>query len=866
MTERTTIRVLHVDDDLPFLDLAATFLERDDPAFEVVTVEDPETALSRIASGGIDCVVSDHDMPERTGLELLREVRHEHPSLPFLLFTGKGSEEIASEAIRAGVDGYLQKGGPETFELLATQIRNVVTAARMEAARREREKELSLLNRSTLVLFEDEPLNVRLRELAHAIPSGWRDPDHTAARIRVDDEEYATPNFVETEWMRSTVLETAGGVVGRIDVAYVAPWTGDDSPFDDEESEMLGALGNLLAAHLERHDLLERLERSNERLRTLIDNIPAVVYLKSVDGVYQLVNDEFVERVGMSREAVIGSTPADIHTDGFDEVIAEHDGIAIDRGEPVEFEETIIHDGTPHTYLSIRVPLLDADGDPYAVFGISTDITEHAELLAEREQLLNRMTDAFFALDDDWRFTYLNHTAERVLDRTEEDLLGQCIWDEFPAAVDTAFQREYERAMETGETVNFRASYEPLDTLFEVTAYPSDTGLSVYFRDLTAERIREHELEAYRMMVEAVGDPMYVLDEHGNMTIANAAMADFLDRPVEEVVGTHVSAYMPEEDVVRGTELIREVLADDDQQWGAFEMRVSTRDGGYRIVDNKFGLVRDGDDYAGVVGIIHDISERKAHEERLEQENRRLEKFARVVSHDLRNPLGVAEGYTDLIAEEYDGESIERVQAAHERMRTLVEDLLLVAREGRSLDEVEPVDLRTAVQESWETVTTNGASLSVLDDAVVRADRSRLRQLLENLLRNCVEHGVKSDGGNGGSGDVGDGGGGDGDDEGTGVSIAVGALSDGFYVEDDGPGIPDADRDHVFDLGFTTAGNGTGLGLAIVREIADAHGWSIRVTDADGGGARFELTGVEFVAEADAAGDSGASGNVVKSE
>jgi PAS/PAC sensor hybrid histidine kinase (EC 2.7.13.3) len=124
---KETIRVLHVDDQLDFAEMATTFLERENDRFETETVASASDGLVRLADSSFDCVISDYEMPEQNGIELLRTVRREWPDLPFILFTGKGSEKVASEAISAGVTDYLQKSsGTEQYELLAHRITNAV--------------------------------------------------------------------------------------------------------------------------------------------------------------------------------------------------------------------------------------------------------------------------------------------------------------------------------------------------------------------------------------------------------------------------------------------------------------------------------------------------------------------------------------------------------------------------------------------------------------------------------------------------------------------------------------------------------------------------------------------------------------------
>ncbi|MFB6281909.1 MAG: GAF domain-containing sensor histidine kinase [Haloferacaceae archaeon] len=206
--------------------------------------------------------------------------------------------------------------------------------------------------------------------------------------------------------------------------------------------------------------------------------------------------------------------------------------------------------------------------------------------------------------------------------------------------------------------------------------------------------------------------------------------------------------------------------------------------------------------------------------ERIERQRDRLEEFAGVVSHDLRNPLGIVRGYLDLAEETGDPEHFDRCHDALDRMEMLIDDLLALAREGEEVVDAESVSLADLAEDSWAFVDTADATLRVGTDRVVAGEANRLRQLFENLFRNAVEHG-------GGS-----------------VTVRVGDLPDGFYVEDDGPGIPADERGRIFEEGHSTTDGGTGFGLTIVERVADAHGWSVRAAEGSDGGARFEITGL----------------------
>ncbi|WP_181693027.1 ATP-binding protein [Natronomonas sp. LN261] len=237
--------------------------------------------------------------------------------------------------------------------------------------------------------------------------------------------------------------------------------------------------------------------------------------------------------------------------------------------------------------------------------------------------------------------------------------------------------------------------------------------------------------------------------------------------------------------------------------------------------------ISTGEAVTGRVITLTDVSEREQYRRRLERQNERLEQFASIVSHDLRNPLSVAEGYLELARKTGEREHLDKVAKAHDRMLDLIEDLLELARSGMDIGETEKVEIANLVHDCWQLIASEEATLTVQEDLVtsIEADRDRLRELFENLFRNAIEHG------------------------GSDVVIKVGILPNqgGFYVEDTGPGISEENHEKVLEPGYSTAEDGTGFGLAIVKEIVEAHGWEIIVTDGSDGGARFEITDVEFI-------------------
>ncbi|MFC4357435.1 PAS domain S-box protein [Halobium salinum] len=250
--------------------------------------------------------------------------------------------------------------------------------------------------------------------------------------------------------------------------------------------------------------------------------------------------------------------------------------------------------------------------------------------------------------------------------------------------------------------------------------------------------------------------------------------------------------------------------------------------------------------------------ERVEYQRQLERENARLDEFASIVSHDLRNPLDVITLNLELARTDPSEERLDAIARAAARTNELIDGLLTLTRQGKVVGETEPVDVGEVARAAWSNVDTGDADLVVADDLpTVAADRPRLVQVFENLFRNSVEHGSTSSRAK--PDDPVEHGSVDGDHP----TVTVGALPDGagFYVEDDGPGIPEADVGHVFESGYTTEADGTGFGLAIVKNVVEAHKWTVSAANGVDGGARFEVTvsagPASVTAEAESATDSG---------
>ncbi|PSQ42407.1 hypothetical protein BRD17_08740 [Halobacteriales archaeon SW_7_68_16] len=358
---------------------------------------------------------------------------------------------------------------------------------------------------------------------------------------------------------------------------------------------------------------------------------------------------------------------------------------------------------------------------------------------------------------------------------------------------------------------------------------------------------------AHRRVVEGMDDGVAVVDTGGLILDVNERLAAIVGVDREAVVGEPAAAVFGE---VEGFDRAIPGSADP-----ADEIAVD-RDGGTRYFAVRQSTIRDGrDDRVGTVTVYSDVTERKRRERQLIRQNERLDRFADTIAHDLRSPLSVARAY----ATQLDGgndEDVEKVTTSLDRMNRMIDDILAMARNGETVTDPESVSLAAVARQAHESLDTTAATVEVETDRVVACDPDRLQRLFENCFRNAVEHSSTGNrtrsgdavehsptGSQTGSGDAvehtstgnrtesGDAV----EHDHEGVRITVVADAGGFRIDDDGPGIPDDDRNRVFDSGYTTSAEGTGFGLSIVENIAHAHGWTVSVGESPTGGASIRV-------------------------
>ena len=773
------IRVLLVDDDDAVADLTATYLQRASDRIEPVVETSPADALDLVPDD-VDCVVSDYEMPEMDGLEFLAAVRQANPALPFVLFTGKGSEEIASEAISAGVTDYLQKqAGTEQYEVLANRVENAVSKYRAEReAERADKQRRRIFERITDAFFGlDDDWRFRFLNERAADFFG-RDPDDLLGEdIR---EAFSTGMHEEFREAYREAFETQRSVTVEAESA-LRPGNWLELRIYPAEDGLSVYFRNVT----ERKRTQQELRDTKQKIEALHDVAAQAVACDTCQDVYDLAIESAEEILAFDLCTVDAVEGDRLVTKALSNVVST-DGYYDET--PLDAEDNLAARVYREGESSVVDDLHGADADPAESAyrsALTVPIGEYG--------IFQAVSNEPGAFDDD--------------DRELAELLA--------AHVAEALAR-------VRTETKLRTERDRFAALFENVPNP----------------VVRYEIDGLDATTHAV----------------NPAFETVFGWSTDDIVGESVDDYILPDDRQSEGEGLNERVESGQRIEGA-EVHRETRDGGRDFLLHTASAGTSDDE---AFAIYVDITDQKERERQLARQNERLEQFASVVSHDLRNPLNVARGRFESLGEECDSDHLEPIQRSLDRMDSLIADLLTLARQGQVVDETEPVSLPTAARSAWGTAETRDATLRFADDLVVEADATRFRELLENLFRNSVEHGSTrprsevrenaveqgSTTSRSGSDDAVECGNSDAGTD-SDVTVEVGALDgDGFYVADDGPGIPDADREEIFEYGHTTDEDGTGFGLAIVSTIADAHGWDVTVTDSADGGARFEFSRV----------------------
>jgi PAS domain S-box-containing protein len=583
-------------------------------------------------------------------------------------------------------------------------------------------------------------------------------------------------------------------------------------------------------------------EMSEQRFRKLVDSIDHLVFTVDRDIKVTGIYGKWLNRFGIAAESIIGRTPTEMFASEMDVELHSQKYHKALSGESVHYEWGVQIGGKDIFFDIALAPLTDESGAVISLVGTGKEITVYKEYQQVAHQLnkqisnvIESITNAFFALDGEWRFTYINSKAESLLQKTAAELLGRNIWEQLPDLTRTLAYNNYREALAKQTTIEFEEYYSHEAKWYQVNVYPAAEGLAVYYADITDRKQIEAELrkseEKHRSLIEQVQDyAIIMLDGTGHIVSWNIGAERLYGYDSAETSGKHISLLFPTEtpiaEVAEWLEVARSKGKFFDETW-------QVRKNGSRYFSSVLiGSVKDTDgELLGYSVVIRDMTEQ------METEKRKNE-FISIASHELKTPLTSIKVFTQLLQKRLVGQSDKAVEHHIERMgiqinkiTNLVEDLLDISKieSGKlqlKMKEFELNDLVNQIIEDFRYTTDIQIIVKEMgQDSKIYGDTDRLGQVITNLLSNAIKYSPESDR----------------------VVVRTKSKIDGieFSVEDFGIGIPKDQQPRIFERFYRAnplhneAFSGLGLGLYISAEIISRHNGKIGFRSIENVGSTF---------------------------
>jgi len=576
-------------------------------------------------------------------------------------------------------------------------------------------------------------------------------------------------------------------------------------------------------------------QTEGEQLNSLMEYLPHQVFIKDDTGRIADASAAAAEEYGFTREQMIGLTDHELFPPAHaDELWAEEKEI-METEEPVinKIDHFVDDRGRDRWMSTTKAPRYDSDGDVVGIIGTTREVTEQHR----QEEMMNALHAASRELV---ATETRREIAEIAVDIAEEipdlPVVEVALTDDAGLSPVASGREDRTASLDGGDPNGFPVEPAKTDDPIELSGTDGPTD--------AAERSSASPDSQARQDSRKTGGLASKSDSHGESDDAadrggrdeaddaDAVLVDRYGEWFRRAYETGRAQFIEDRPDETGEPSVVEASVDTESDVDADPVAVTLPLGDHGVLGfastsgtfSEFGIELAAVLAANMEAALDRAAREEALRERerdLANQNERLEEFASIVSHDLRNPLSVARGYLGQV--DADEEIVGEIEWALDRMNRLTDELLTLARQGQIVGDTERVSLSRIAYDAWQAVDAGvAATLSIDDDAgSIEADPERLVELLENLFRNSVEHAHSPD---------------------DPVTVTVGRTETGFFVADDGPGIPDDEKGEVFEQGYTNSDDGTGFGLYIVRTLADAHDWTVDVTDAESGGARFEFT------------------------
>lgn len=594
----------------------------------------------------------------------------------------------------------------------------------------------------------------------------------------------------------------------------------------------------------------------------------AIIAFTDSKGVIISVNDNFCKISKYSKQEIIGQThriinsgfhPMEFFKDLWDTITSGQ----VWRGEIRNKAKDDSHYWVDTTI----VPFTGEDNKPYQYLAIRFDITSRKlaeerlmSTLREKDIILESIDDGFFTVDKDWNITYWNNRAEILVGKKRSETLGNNFWHTFPNSVETEFYKKGIWAMENGEAVQFEEYSPRVEKWIETNVYPSENGLSVYFKDITIRKLADEEIrlsnERFEKVTEVTNDAIWDWDINKGTLFGGKGFEKIFGQ--EEKLSLNADIFWTDkfhsEDKETILKSLNDAIADQTVNSWIYEYRMTNDNDQIKTIMNRGMIIRDQKGKAiRMVGAVQDISPQKDYEEslkklncelekrakELEFSNSELEQFAFIASHDLQEPLRMVSSFMTLLNRKY-GHLLD--EKAHtyidfatdgaKRMKKIIQDLLEYSRAGKPESDKEEINLKEMISDyillRRKLLSENKGEIKFESLPTFWAYKAPLEQTIYNLLDNALKYSKP--------------------DISPVITLKVIEEKDHwlFSIQDNGLGIEEEFFDKIFII-FQRLHNreeysGTGMGLAIVKKNIERWNGKIWLESKKGIGTTFFFT------------------------
>ena len=851
--KKDSLRILHVDDDQGFLEASKQILTMDNN-FEIEAASSVDEAFQKMEKQTYDAIVSDYEMPLKNGLDFLKELRQQQRDLPFILFTGKGREEVAVKALNLGADSYINKNGsPETvYGELADAINKTVERKKTRKSLVESESKYRMLVEKSLqgiIIAQGAPPRIAFANASMGKILGYSfeeftsfSPSEVAALIHHEDRTVFFNRFrnrLEGKQAHNShefrAVRKDGSIVWMEAFATLIEYNGQP------------ALQAMFLDINERKKAEEDLRESEESFLSLIDSMDDLVFILGLDGTYKNYYQP-------SHRSELIAAPEEFIGKHFPDVLPPHVAdlfqAAVKRieasGETQEFDYYLEMNGKKLWYNARLSPTKDPSGQKTSVVAVVRNITERKKMeesLEKEQQELNRIIDSspiiIFYKDKEGKIIRVNKTLSEALKIPKQKFPGKTAFDIYPAEIAREMANDDLAVLQSGHPrLGIIQQYKSASGMrwVQTDKVPIldengvSTGLIGFAQDITERKKAEEALKEsetkFRMYMENSPVAVFVSGSEGKYQYVNEAASRLLGYSTKELLSMAIPQIVFEEELPA-------TLNDfaNFQETGKMlkEARLKNKDGqAVYVILNAVKLPN-----GKLIAFCENITERKRAEESLDRMlnelvsvNEKLGVVGSLTRHDARNKLSVINGNIFLLKKKHSdcADMMDRLGAMEQACNSVVKIFDFAKMyEQLGVEELSFINVEKTIDEAV-ALFSGSLNVKIINECnglTVLAD-SFLRQLFYNLIDNSIKHGKRV----------------------TKITVHFERANQdnlNLIYEDDGIGVSEQNKLQLFHEGFSTSGL-SGYGLYLIRKMMEVYGWAIQENGEPDKGAKFTIT------------------------